>query len=236
MRAHVINLPRSVERRAHVERQLAATGLEHEFVDAVDGRDLERGDPRVDWAAVAGAPGWLTGTMLGCSLSHLEAAGRIVAAADGPALVLEDDVVLPDRFAELAGRVGERLTGASAALLYFRAFGDPEMASGERAGTVELRVPLNPRALVCSAAYVVTPAAAARMVERLLPVALGPDSWGAFLERGVLDELVCAYPRPVAVRHDFKSTLGLAPWFSVLVPARLRERRRARIEAAMSQF
>ncbi len=40
MRAYVINLPRSVARRALMEDQLRDSGLDYEFIDAIDGRAL----------------------------------------------------------------------------------------------------------------------------------------------------------------------------------------------------
>src|SRR5579872_1856606 len=44
--AFVINLPRSTDRRRHVERQLRRAGLESEFVPAVDGRVLQPEETR----------------------------------------------------------------------------------------------------------------------------------------------------------------------------------------------
>ena len=40
MRAYVINLARSLDRRAHITAELRKTGLDYEIIAAVDGRDL----------------------------------------------------------------------------------------------------------------------------------------------------------------------------------------------------
>ena len=44
MRAYVINLARSFDRRAHITAELEKAGLEYEIITAVDGQDLDLGD------------------------------------------------------------------------------------------------------------------------------------------------------------------------------------------------
>ncbi len=44
MRAYVVNLARSPERRAHIIAELEKSGIDYEFVDGVDGRDLDLHD------------------------------------------------------------------------------------------------------------------------------------------------------------------------------------------------
>ncbi len=67
MKAYVINLERSTERRQHMRRQLERLGLEHEFVAAVNGARLTA-DERllVDGHAVAQSP-------IGCDRASLDA-------------------------------------------------------------------------------------------------------------------------------------------------------------------
>src|SRR5262249_4415431 len=47
MRAYVINLARSLDRRAHITAELQKTGLDYEFITAVDGRELDLDDPTI---------------------------------------------------------------------------------------------------------------------------------------------------------------------------------------------
>ncbi|NGY06735.1 glycosyltransferase family 25 protein [Solimonas terrae] len=95
MLTFVINLPGSVERRATMDRQLAGLGLEVEFVDALDGRRLDRREHPT-------ASGLLDAE-LGCYLSHLAVWRRLIASGRDCAIVLEDDaVVAPDLAAQCA--------------------------------------------------------------------------------------------------------------------------------------
>ena len=88
IRVLVINLERAHERRAHMAAQLAAVGLEAEFLPAVEGRLLPEAEREA--AAQAG----LTPGELGCYLSHVNA-WRVVRERGWPgALILEDDTEL----------------------------------------------------------------------------------------------------------------------------------------------
>lgn len=108
----LINLARSRERLASARSQLAAAGLEAERIEAVDGRAMSEAELRRIAPPEANAffkplvPG-----EIGCYLSHVAAAERIVAEGWPVALVLEDDFSLAPRFretlAELVGRVAE---------------------------------------------------------------------------------------------------------------------------------
>jgi glycosyl transferase family 25 len=84
MRAYVINLPRSPARRVSVAAQLQGTGLDHVFVDGVDGRALAPVDRGrlIDESAVARYPQWLTPGALGCALSHLRTYELIVDSCE----------------------------------------------------------------------------------------------------------------------------------------------------------
>ena len=86
--------PRSyVERRRHVEAQLARLGLAGEFIHDWDADDL---DPATEARYFVGTE--LTRGQKSCTLKHVEALRRIVARGWSRALVLEDDVVLADGF------------------------------------------------------------------------------------------------------------------------------------------
>jgi glycosyl transferase family 25 len=218
MKAFVINLERSPERRAHVAVQLRRAGLEYEFVPAVDGRAL--GDAElselVDLEAVARYPDWLTRPMLGVALSHARAYELILAQGCTRALVLEDDVVLRDGLANLLEELESRVSGRELVLLYY--FGDPgrmtELRDDGEAGLrggLRLLVPEGRVDLRSSAAYVITHAACESLAAAVRPVHTGPDAWGTFLEEGVLDRVRCVYPAPIGVSTRFASTLDHHP-------------------------
>ena len=118
MYAYVINLARSVDRRAHITAELKKTGLDYQIVTAVDGRDLDLNDPTLvdpslttKTVSVAGATG--------CALSHLIAYRNMIADGLDAALVLEDDVILPPDLGILADAVAGQLAGAEVVLLNY---------------------------------------------------------------------------------------------------------------------
>ena len=91
--AYLINLDRSPLRLAAAVAALARLPVAVERLAAVDGSALTPPDPAPALAALGRA---LTPGEVGCSLSHLAAARRIVAAGHPVALVFEDDVTVPD--------------------------------------------------------------------------------------------------------------------------------------------
>lgn len=100
MKAYVINLERSVERREYMEKQLKEmVCLQPEFVEAVDGRCMGEEERkrlfddelfRKRNAAVA-RPG-----EVGCTLSHQKCYRKIVGENEPYVLILEDDIRIPD--------------------------------------------------------------------------------------------------------------------------------------------
>ncbi|MBY4899044.1 glycosyltransferase family 25 protein [Cupriavidus sp. AU9028] len=91
----VINVRSFVERREHIERQLAAHGLECEFVHEFDANDI---DPQTDQRYFDGPD--LLRNVKSCSLKHLVALQRAATRGWDRVLVLEDDAVLLPGFSE----------------------------------------------------------------------------------------------------------------------------------------
>ena len=89
MKIYVISLVRSLDRRLRVASMLAEQGVDFEFFDAVDGREI-------DYAAFVDshAPWQLLPGEIGCYLSHLGVWRNVVERGDDVALVLEDDVII----------------------------------------------------------------------------------------------------------------------------------------------
>ncbi|MDB5714324.1 MAG: glycosyl transferase [Sphingomonadales bacterium] len=97
MQTYVINLDRSPERMAFVERRFGDLGLGFTRITATDGNLLSSADLKTfaDQRPRDGKRGWRPG-QIGCLMSHLEV-WRHVAAAEQPyGLVAEDDVHLSD--------------------------------------------------------------------------------------------------------------------------------------------
>jgi glycosyl transferase family 25 len=216
MRAYVINLARSTERRRHMEAQLARLGLDYQLVPAVDGRELDLDDPQLMDPEL---PRWGPGPgfrpcAAGCALSHMRVF-RAVAQSGAPfALVLEDDVVLPADLPGLAEEVGACLTGAAVALLNFHA---PEPCRVTAAGAIALSAsrqlvqPLDMHGLTSAGAYVVTREACLQLLGALLPLRTYVDDWDFYCREGVLSGVRCVVPMPVTNSPSFRSTIDYYP-------------------------
>ena len=96
----LINLPRSVERRARMQAQLQALGLDYTLFDAVDGRAQSAElSASIDLPAFRANVGRevLPGE-IGCYHSHLGVWRALAGSPHKVGLVLEDDVVFHDDF------------------------------------------------------------------------------------------------------------------------------------------
>lgn len=104
----VVNLKRSVDRRDFIRAQLKILGVEHEIVEAVDGREVAP-DELERCYSPSGARTLvrreLTPGEIGCSLSHLRLYQRQVDEGHEEVLILEDDIVIePSTLRILANR------------------------------------------------------------------------------------------------------------------------------------
>ena len=211
MQVYVINLARSVDRRAHIIAELRKTGLDYEIMTAVDGRDLDLHDPALIDSSLFAKSSFPAGTA-GCALSHLHAYQKIIADGLDEALILEDDVTLPADLGNLADAVARHMTGAEVALLNY---GSPDVCKMSRHGVVELpsarqlALPIDISHLVNAAAYVITREACERMRESVLPLRANADDWQFFYKEGILDRIRCVLPLVVPKTAKFESTIGL---------------------------
>lgn len=102
----VINLPKDKNRREFVEKQLSSAGLKYEFVDGVYGDD-ERVTVVYDEELAKKEQGKpLTRGEKGCAFSHRSLYERIVNENISCALILEDDVILPENFKNIITKEG----------------------------------------------------------------------------------------------------------------------------------
>ena len=210
MRAYVINLARSHDRRAHITAELKKTGVDYEIMTAVDGLDLDLTDTTIVNPILASRTISTPGTA-GAALSHLNAYRKIIADGLDEALVLEDDVTLPTDLGSLADAVAQQLTGAEVALL---SYASPDPCKLSREGSISLpssrllALPIELQRLASAGAYVITREACERMVKCVLPVRMHPDEWWFFFKEGALDRVRCVVPLPVHKDPNAVSTMG----------------------------
>jgi glycosyl transferase, family 25 len=220
VRCYVINLPRSVDRRRHMEEQMR--GFDAEFIDAFDGAtaNLDGLEPAQ----------WMTPPLIGDALSHIEAYRRILAAGAAHGCVFEDDATVTPATRGVIDRIAEVLRGRSVALLHYRGHGGMRLATQPAIDLGDGHRLLEPVSeATTGTGYVITREACEGLLG-LLPVLYGPDAWGAFREHGGIDRILCVYPQVVSAETRFASTIGYGGRLAKFVPARLRARRRARIQ------
>lgn len=212
MKTYVINLTRAPDRRAHMTAELQSVGADYEFVEAVDGRDVDVGDPGLVAASWLGrSPFWPN--VAGCALSHLAVYERVIQEGLDAAVVLEDDVKLPRDLNALADSVAPSLEGAEVVLLHYHSVkpcrismhGSVGLPGGRQLG---YPVDIKECELGSAGAYIITAEACERMAKAILPVQVPADEWSFFYEQGVFDRLRCVFPLPVSKAADFRSTIG----------------------------
>jgi FkbM family methyltransferase len=106
--SYFINLDRMPSRREHMEEQTRKVGLTAQRWRAVDWRRVALGEFNKDYVRVQGLqedllkkPGKEGNGTIGCYLSHLQAlmqAGSVLHADNEVALLMEDDVAIPDNW------------------------------------------------------------------------------------------------------------------------------------------
>jgi len=208
--AYVINLARSLDRRAHIAAELKKTGLDYEIMTAVDGRDVDLRDRTIIDPYLTYWTQFLAGTA-GAALSHLSAYRKIIADGLDEALVLEDDVLLPADLGSLTDAVADQLAGAEVALLSVDSLNACKMS---REGSVRLpasrllALPIDVYQPRSGGAYIITREACERMIKCMPPVRRNIDDWWFHYREGVLDRVRCVVPIPVLKNPKLVSTMG----------------------------
>ncbi|MBQ8111872.1 MAG: glycosyltransferase family 25 protein, partial [Kiritimatiellae bacterium] len=122
MTVFVINMARSTARLQRVAARLAELGVEWERVEAIDDSTLDetarrRAFSRLGWWCCTLAP--IVRGQLGCAMSHQLAQRAMIDRGLDVACVLEDDVVLHDRFPDALRWVEDHLDPARAQVALF---------------------------------------------------------------------------------------------------------------------
>jgi len=202
MKTYIINLERSAVRRRHILSEAEKCGLDYEFIKAVDGQALTQSDIEelCDLEAVKASPDWLTPGMLGCALSHYQIYRRIAEADDEMAFVLEDDMVLPRDLPELLDGISAKIASNEIITLYYFSF-SPCLLSKQDAVRAtdgyELYFPIDVSQPITTGGYVITKKAAESLLKIILPIRVGPDSWGYFYDNNGFESFRCVYPVPL---------------------------------------
>jgi glycosyl transferase family 25 len=183
--AYVINLPRSAERRRFMEVHLAEfPGIDTLFVEAVNGAALGAAEMQASYDEAKAClykrrP--LTRGEIGCALSHRNCYLRMLAEQRPYVLVLEDDIILSAHAVGLLPVLAQwlqsdqpRVVLLTPGLRYWR-WPRVALPGGYR---------LHPicKKITSTAAYMINPAAARILAERIFPIHTVADDWRLFAE------------------------------------------------------
>ncbi len=204
LKTYLINLDRAEDRLAFMKEELSRVGLPFERIPAVDGRNLVFPIPEFDAAAYRRCHGRRPNpSEVGCYLSHIECANRLLGSDESHALILEDDVALPADFRALL-RASLDAGGAWDILRL------STVNTGRKYSFLEI-MPGRSLAIALtrekgSGAYVINRRAAKWMVEKLLPMRL-PYDIAYDLEHFAGLRAVFVTPVPVDQFTDFPTQI-----------------------------
>ncbi len=106
---YLINMAHAHERRLGMSERLSAIGLTAERIEAVDGKALTFPIPQFSEISYKLLHGRRTcPPEVGCYLSHVECARRLLRSKADFALILEDDVIFHDDFLEAVEAASRR--------------------------------------------------------------------------------------------------------------------------------
>lgn len=178
-KAFVVSLAGSADRRRLMAGQLDQPGFPAwEFLDAVEGRklgaaELER---RYDENAARRRYGkGLSPGHLGCALSHLDAYRRLQSEGLGAALILEDDALIGEHALQVIARLLARLSADEPTLVllshakYYRPLGGWRLDRERKLFPIHMARGTH--------GYLLTRAAAGRILDAMPRVSVVPDHW-----------------------------------------------------------
>lgn len=194
LNVYLINLDRATDRLARMTARLAALPLTFERVPAVEGARLTFPIPQFsEWSYRLLHGRRRMPAEVGCYLSHVDCARRLLASDASHALILEDDVSFPPDFAEVMQAALARQSGWDILRL-----------STVNRGTKLPYAPLTKTRSLAVAlmrekgagAYVINRRAAKWIVGRLMPMRL---AWDIAFDLEYLAGLRAAFVVPVPV-------------------------------------
>lgn len=200
MKAFIINLDSSIERRATIAAQCQNAGISYEFIQAVNGKQLSNEEialhtQPLNYAFKAGE--------IGCALSHINIYRKIVDEKIPQALILEDDALLTEPLPIVLGSPALQLSTVKPTLVLLSSvnkYVDNPIA------TVTESAQLYPvYSATTSHAYVINFEAAKRLLTLLYPVWMAADKWCVFEEYGAF-QLLAVHPAPVLLHEVAQQT------------------------------
>ena len=202
MKIFVINLKESFKRRELMERQLKTLGLDYEFIEGINGHELSSQDQKrlCNTDSIQANPEWLSPGAIGAALSHRLVWSRIASEDHKCAVVLEDDVLLPDLLPTILRQIEKIYEVDELILLYWSSnIVQPfvRQSAVEIDGGGVLALTQQPNSLLSAVMYVISSDVAARMVLLNSPIKVTADHWMTHHQGQAFHQIRCLVPSPV---------------------------------------
>lgn len=189
MKVFIINLKRSVERKKSLQERCEQLGLEVKFIKAVDGKaltnkEIKRATAPLNYAFLPGE--------IGCALSHQFIYKKMIREKIKAALILEDDVTLPDFLPKLLEKISLNKAQAEVLLLsrvnkYFK---KPIELLDNHLSIHRIQ------SATTTHSYIINLPAAINLLDALYPVWMTADKWNLFEDYSLL-KAYAVIPAPV---------------------------------------
>jgi glycosyl transferase family 25 len=198
----VISLKESVQRRKRIKNHLDYLGLTFEWFDAVNGKNLSDSEINTlcDTEEIKKHPIWLSRGAIGCALSHYYLYLEIIKRNLPYALVLEDDIILENKFLPCFDNLVSSLQSSEIVALFYQSKKPLKLISTSKKSINDYYSTYHPLRIgqpLSTGAYVITLDACKSLSKVILPIRFAADSWGYYHELGAFESLRCVYPRPV---------------------------------------
>lgn len=99
----IINLKKEIKRKKHMQNQCARLGLKYQFIEAVNGHDLNEDEVKKEYSSVQALKNSereLGRGEIGCALSHKKIYQKMVDENITEAIILENDVTFDRRLVD----------------------------------------------------------------------------------------------------------------------------------------
>lgn len=181
MKIYIINLESAHDRRESMVSQAKRFGLSFELIPAVDGRRIPVNllsilKKEYSYAVTPGE--------IGCSLSHLTIYKALAFSDDDCALVLEDDVFIPEDISQFLNEMERKISKNSPCIYLLSKVNQynsktiSEISNGHSIHDVYNAA--------FSHAYIINKPAARVLLDKLFPVWCVADQWQTFREFGFI--------------------------------------------------
>lgn len=192
MKIFIVNLKKAEDKRYAMQAQLEKLGItNYEFIEAIYGADLSSEfmtENVYDYPDCALTPG-----EIGCALSHIHIYRRMIKENLPYAIILEDDIVLPNDFVELLQNIPNSIDSPISKVI---TLGEANKINTlKKFFTFKEYREYTAVTAFCTYAYVINLAAAKALSQNLLPIRYEADMFIHFRENGWLEQFHVFYPQ-----------------------------------------